>query len=375
MTDDDLKKLFVVSSLVSLNPGECIIRESEKDTDFYVVISGELEIFRTDAADSNEYSLAKIHPGETVGEMSLLEAEGRAASVRAKTPALLRKFSKNDVFDLTQQNPTMNIIFIELAKSLSKRIRKANDVTVQSLRSQLDNEKIRNKMGTFLINIVGALCLFALCVQGLASLASKSVTSTYISFIVIGVSFIFFALFIKATKLPLSFFGLTTKNWRTAVKEGILFSIPLLLLGIFIKYLLTVTFPIYHDTALIHPWYPEHGAVVFGLYLSPAAVCFSSIFLYAFVGCFLQELMCRGGLQSLLNYFFNGKHPAFNAIIISNLIFSTIHVFLAFAMSVLVFIPGLYFGWLYYRHGNLIGCTISHILLGSITMFVVGFAH
>ena len=36
------------------------------------------------------------------------------------------------------------------------------------------------------------------------------------------------------------------------------------------------------------------------------------------------------------------------------------------------FLPGLFWGWLYARHGTLIGVSVSHILLGLWTVFVVG---
>jgi len=36
-------------------------------------------------------------------------------------------------------------------------------------------------------------------------------------------------------------------------------------------------------------------------------------------------------------------------------------------------LPGLPWGWLYTRHGTLIAPIVSHVLVGSIGLFVLGF--
>jgi len=54
------------------------------------------------------------------------------------------------------------------------------------------------------------------------------------------------------------------------------------------------------------------------------------------------------------------------------LIFSTAHLFMSFQIGILVFVGGLYLGWLYSRTHNLVGVWVAHWLLGSWALSVVG---
>jgi membrane protease YdiL (CAAX protease family) len=84
----------------------------------------------------------------------------------------------------------------------------------------------------------------------------------------------------------------------------------------------------------------------------------------------IQEFVARGVLQGSLQHFFIGKNITLRAIVVSNALFSATHVHLLNGMlGVIVFIPGLFWGWLYSRQQNLIGVSLSHIMIGWSTLF------
>ena len=64
-------------------------------------------------------------------------------------------------------------------------------------------------------------------------------------------------------------------------------------------------------------------------------------------------------------------HKAAVAVLVSNLLFSAMHLFMSLEIALLVFIPGVYFGWLYSRTHNLLGVWIAHALVGTIGLSIV----
>jgi membrane protease YdiL (CAAX protease family) len=90
------------------------------------------------------------------------------------------------------------------------------------------------------------------------------------------------------------------------------------------------------------------------------------------VSAFFQEFIIRGVFQSSLERFLVGKYRVYLAIIISNVMFMGYHQPLSWVFPLLVVIPGLFWGWLYFRHRTLIGVCISHLILGVWAFFIVG---
>src|SRR4029078_5304491 len=103
-------------------------------------------------------------------------------------------------------------------------------------------------------------------------------------------------------------------------------------------------------------------------YLSKEEIWWIVFLAYLCVIVPLQELIVRGGLQSTLEAFLAEKHVTLKAIIVSNFLFSTTHLFLGIQISLLVFVGGIYFGWIYSRCHTLIGAIIAHAILGIWTM-------
>jgi membrane protease YdiL (CAAX protease family) len=61
------------------------------------------------------------------------------------------------------------------------------------------------------------------------------------------------------------------------------------------------------------------------------------------------------------------------AIVISNALFSSAHLHLSVSFALFAFFPGLLWGALFARQGNIVGVAASHILCGWFAFFVLGF--
>jgi CRP-like cAMP-binding protein len=75
---DELRHLGKVFEEVTAETGELLIHQGGDETHLYVLASGTLEVFRTDA-EGEEVALALVRPGEPVGEMGYVTGGSRTA--------------------------------------------------------------------------------------------------------------------------------------------------------------------------------------------------------------------------------------------------------------------------------------------------------
>lgn len=86
--------------VLDVPPGELILREGLFEQELFIVLSGEVEVFR------GAHVLCSLGPGEPVGEVAMLNATGRrTASVRARSPSRLLVLNRRYVEDLLRLAP------------------------------------------------------------------------------------------------------------------------------------------------------------------------------------------------------------------------------------------------------------------------------
>jgi aquaporin Z len=102
--------------------GETVMTEGEPSTEAYVVDRGHLDVRR--GAASDEGALARLGPGDWVGEMGLLLDEPRSATVVAATDAQLRRVTGRDLGHVLGQDKDRTE---ELLRQLARRVKAANE--------------------------------------------------------------------------------------------------------------------------------------------------------------------------------------------------------------------------------------------------------
>ena len=93
--------------------GSVIFKEGEQGNLMYVVIKGEVDVSLKDKL------LATAHPGEIVGEMALINADMRSATVTAKTDCILAPINQDSFEALLKYVPdftlhVMNVLAVRL---------------------------------------------------------------------------------------------------------------------------------------------------------------------------------------------------------------------------------------------------------------------
>jgi membrane protease YdiL (CAAX protease family) len=182
-----------------------------------------------------------------------------------------------------------------------------------------------------------------------SKIATNFVVSRVIEFAILASSI----LLIVRSKLPLSNFGLTLKNWPRAVKESMYATVVAIICCTLFKVFL----------------------VRFNLSENNYIVRFGNIewsFAFYFIVAPLQEFLGRGVVQGTLQRIVPGKYGWLMAIVLTSLVFGTLHLYISTSFALASLVGSFLWGWLYLRHETIVGVSISHFFIG-IWMGVLGF--
>jgi CRP-like cAMP-binding protein len=126
LKEDDRELLSSYGEFFPGHPGNVIIEEGAMQTEVFVVISGELDV-RAKQDDGTEILLARVGPGETLGEISLFDPGPAAATVTAVQFSQLWRIADADLLQFMTENPGAgNVLLRTLASILAQRLRQMN---------------------------------------------------------------------------------------------------------------------------------------------------------------------------------------------------------------------------------------------------------
>lgn len=372
LSDEDFNKLLKISHKIYIEKEAYFIREGDVAENFYFILSGKVAIVKADKHHHHEHLINVLKAGDTVGEMALLDHKVRSASAKAKTHVELLSISFGDFVALAKKSPGIHKLMLSITENVSGRMRQTNTVVAEALEKKLNEFQMRAGIGLFMMNVIVALCFFTFFLSWISQQEADAISSTIISLPLTVIFVLLFFSIMKSSGMPLRTFGLTTHNWRKALVESIFFTVIVCMFIVVLKWVAIQTIPKYIGHPIFEPY------LTINLHRSPdntwtyPIVWWITLVAYCLVVAPLQELIVRGGMQGPLEVFLTGKYPKIKAIIISNLMFSTAHLFLGIDISFMVFVAGLYFGWLYSRHPTLIGVIVAHAMLGTWSIMIVG---
>lgn len=134
-----LRSLMSMMTQVSIGGGDILITEGEEDYSMYIVVFGRLQVHRGRSRKHFKKPIAEIHPGDVVGEISLLTDQARTATVVAKRDCILLKLSQESYKTFEKEH--MDAAF-KLARTSLQRLTK--------------QEKPRGELGAEIITIAPA---------------------------------------------------------------------------------------------------------------------------------------------------------------------------------------------------------------------------
>jgi CRP/FNR family transcriptional regulator, cyclic AMP receptor protein len=361
-----------IASLITqrvVEPGTPLMREGDAAAELIVIQQGSVEVTKRVAAGDRDQRIATLRDGAMLGEMTLVDRARRSATVRAIEPTRVGILLMDRLERLAATDPGIEKQMLRnLANQLSRRLRFTNETTVAALEQQIDLERTRSLMGRFVVFLAFLMVTYAFALRLTMEFLPENVTISAVSFPLILLYSGALYHMMRRSGAPFESFGLTLHNWRPAVREALLWTVPMCALATLMKLALLWGSASFADQRLFNlsgvldprtPWSEIQVSLVLAL-LYAAAVP-------------LQEFIVRGGLQTSLQRFEVGPSATVRAIVISNALFASSHLHLALGFAIFTFVPGLLWGVLYARQGSLVGVSVSHILCGWFVFLVLGF--
>ena len=382
LSDKQLKTIAEELSEISAAKGEYVIRENEVSDNIYIIKSGTVSVSKLDHESNQSMHLGYLGAGEVIGDMTLFDNAPRSASVMAVEPtdlfvlsnAILNHLQKEGFFasKFLRNDSILLAITRNAAKGLSQRMRNSNLTVVASLKKELAQAKASQAMSLLIITTLVLFSVYVFLVQAMTYIKSEVFSTSFISAPLLILFMVPLLYTVKHSGYPLQMYGVTTRHWKRAIKESLYYTLPLLIAIVLYKWLLlkfAVSFSGRHLFDLQANLVESH--VITAASPVPVYMKIFPIILYIiFVP--VQEFLVRGILQSSFQKMLVGRHHIFWAIIVSNLLFSVSHVYISIKLGLVVFVPGLFWGWLYARQRNLIGVSLSHLLIGIWGFYIVG---
>ena len=107
-----LHSLALMLKPVVFAPGDFVVKKGEPGREMYFVARGELDV-----TDGDGKLVNTLSAGSFFGEMSLLLAEARSASVSARSQADLYVLDRADFAKVAKDHPNLTRSIIEISKS------------------------------------------------------------------------------------------------------------------------------------------------------------------------------------------------------------------------------------------------------------------
>lgn len=118
-------------------PGIEIVREGESGDFMMLLIEGRIEVFKQDRWNAPRL-IALIAPGETLGEMSMVDGEPRFSTCVAAERCMIAVLTRESLARIILEQPILGAkILMELVLMLSQRLRQ----TTSRLVGYMDKEK------------------------------------------------------------------------------------------------------------------------------------------------------------------------------------------------------------------------------------------
>jgi diguanylate cyclase (GGDEF)-like protein len=129
------RELIASAKQRKLEPGQVLIRQGERNDGMYLVLRGELGVhLDSETADP----VAVIGPGETVGELSVLDGSEASAYVIAQSVCRLLEVGEDDFWQLTNVS---HAFAVNLLVKLAARLRANNATVSQNVQKRRQYER------------------------------------------------------------------------------------------------------------------------------------------------------------------------------------------------------------------------------------------
>jgi len=146
LPDETLDFLLARGAVVPMTVGDVVFKEGDHARELFVLLDGELEVLKR-SRTGRETRVAMLGPGDSFGEMSLIDLQPRSATVRALASARLFRLGAEDLDALYRFDLRSYAIFVlNIARDMSRRLR-VTDGLLATMTANLMEDYVDNKAG------------------------------------------------------------------------------------------------------------------------------------------------------------------------------------------------------------------------------------
>lgn len=367
-------RLVARLGILDVAAGEALVEEGDRNRGrLYVLLEGDVVVCKQAYSEVEgaeiEVEIVKCERLEVIGDTSLIDQKPAVATIRAKQPSRVALVDLSDTRGDADGKALRNAMTQFLAADLSAQLRRTKTVRADTLKKQHEITRIQQGIGSFLIAALTILSFYTLSLSLVPALNAFFDANFILTPIIITVFTCAYLFLILTSPLRNAFFGLRLDNWPRAMAESLFFSGLFILGCIGAKLLLMEYDPRFEGVEL----WASARITYQGEVTDDPRVAFVAFLIYAIFSP-AQELVARSGVQAPLYAFLHGStfKRGLIAILVSNLVFAAAHAHTNFTFALISFIPGLFWGWLFLRTNSLLAVSVSHVLVGSVAIFVLG---
>ena len=117
-SEQDARDFIAWAARYDARPGEAVIREGEEGQDMFIVVAGSLRVVKAHGGEEQE--LSQLEPGDSFGEIALLDSGPRSASVVAVTASTVLRFERRYLVKI----PSVSLkLYRNIATMVAARLR------------------------------------------------------------------------------------------------------------------------------------------------------------------------------------------------------------------------------------------------------------
>lgn len=369
LTTSQMTQLGSVCVERQYEPGEFILREADHDPVVYVIVEGHAQLTKRTSFSDDRVPMVKFSTGDVLGELKIFDPQPNSASVMAVTHVTALEIDLTALANSAALADVRTTVFRNVGKIIAGRLRATTGQGADALQSELKHSRARAYAGRFIILMFAMIATFqiALAALDLVPLARRPPDSI-LSLMLITWTVFPVALSLRHTPFSLASYGLTMRNGGRIALQAFLWTAPILGLLLALKLALMRWAP-----SLVGPTVFDPSAVLIGRRTFDLNLYLWYALIYL-VHAPLQEFVGRAALQGTLQHFTPVPAGRVNwkAIIVSNLLFSAAHCYFGFWFALAVFLPGVFWGWMFAKQKSIVGTMVSHIVMGLWGIFALG---
>jgi CRP-like cAMP-binding protein len=325
---------------VRYGANDVIFRKGDESAFSLLIASGEVEVYE----EQSGTVLAVSGEGALVGELGMISGDPRSASARALTPVQGWKIDRSDYREFLSDRPELATLFFR--KIYAQLSASYGKLKVQFVALE-EADRRYHALAFLFVTMVLMINIYAL-VNSLILTHLKETHQEQVMFwtsriMEIWGAFVIWGLTVRCG-LTRHDMGIRRENLWKSIGLGLAISLAALAA---MAYFRTILYPELQDTPIIDP-----------------KLVTITVYTYVLVAP-LQEWICRGVLLTAIADLMPGKTRPMAAIVITSLIFSTLHLHYSQSLAVVALVSGIVWGWLHLKYRNLAGPIVSHFILGN----------